>query len=61
MPAQAQIEGNTMVVWSEKVKQPVAVRLGWSISPEPNLYNAAGLPASPFRTEKWRTPTQGKN
>jgi sialate O-acetylesterase len=61
VPAQAQIEGNTVVVWSDKVKQPVAVRFGWSSSPEPNFYNGAGLPASPFRTDTWRTPTQGKN
>ncbi|WP_022826164.1 sialate O-acetylesterase [Hymenobacter norwichensis] len=60
VPAQAQIEGKTVVVWSDKVKQPVAVRFGWSSAPEPNLYNGAGLPASPFRTDQWPTSTQGK-
>ncbi|MGY2132922.1 sialate O-acetylesterase [Hymenobacter sp. HD11105] len=59
-PAQARIEGNTVVVWSEQVKQPVAVRFGWSRSPMPNFYNGAGLPASPFRTDQWRVSTQGK-
>ncbi|RYU78543.1 sialate O-acetylesterase [Hymenobacter persicinus] len=59
-PAQAVIEGNAVVVWSDAVKQPVAVRFGWSKSPMPNLFNAAGLPASPFRTDAWPTPTQGK-
>jgi sialate O-acetylesterase len=59
-PAQARLDGSTVVVWSEEVKQPVAVRFGWSKSPMPNLFNSAGLPASPFRTDTWRTPTQGK-
>jgi sialate O-acetylesterase len=59
-PAQARIEGSSVVVWSEQVKQPVAVRFGWSKSPMPNLYNAAVLPASPFRTDNWRISTQDK-
>ncbi|WP_201980035.1 sialate O-acetylesterase [Hymenobacter rubidus] len=61
VPAQARIEGRTVVVSSPRVAQPVAVRFGWSKSPMPNLFNGAGLPASPFRTDAWRTPTQGKN
>lgn len=59
-PAQARIEGNSVVVWNEQVPQPVAVRFGWRKSPMPNLFNAASLPASPFRTDTWRQPTQGK-
>jgi len=59
-PAQAVIEGGAVVVWSDAVPQPVAVRFGWRKSPMPNLFNAAGLPASPFRTDAWPTPTQGK-
>jgi sialate O-acetylesterase len=59
-PAQARIEGHSVVVSSPQVAHPVAVRFGWSKSPMPNLFNGAGLPASPFRTDKWRTPTQGK-
>lgn len=59
-PAQAVVEGNAVVVWNDAVPQPVAVRFGWRKSPMPNLFNAAGLPASPFRTDAWRTPTQGK-
>ncbi|MDB5268901.1 MAG: sialate O-acetylesterase [Hymenobacter sp.] len=59
-PAQARIVGRTVVVSSPQVAQPVAVRFGWSKSPMPNLFNGAGLPASPFRTDQWRTPTQGK-
>jgi sialate O-acetylesterase len=59
-PAQARIEGREVVVWSEAVKQPLAVRFAWKPTPFPNFYNGAGLPASPFRTDQWRTPTQGK-
>lgn len=51
--ADAKIEGDTVVVSSEKVTEPVAVRYGWSINPVCNLYNKDGLPASPFRTDTW--------
>lgn len=50
-PAQARIEGDVVVVSSPDVPQPVAVRYAWTDNPDCNLYNAAGLPASPFRTE----------
>lgn len=59
--ANAKIEGSTIVVWSDAVKNPKAVRFAWRNIPRPNLYNGAGLPASPFRTDNWITPTQGKN
>jgi hypothetical protein len=49
--AEATIEGDTVVVSSDEVKDPVAVRHGWSANPKCNLYNKAGLPASPFRTD----------
>lgn len=52
--ANAKIEGNTVVVSSEKVKNPVAVRYGWADNPDGSLINKAGLPASPFRTDDWR-------
>ncbi len=51
--AQATIEGNSVLVWSEDVPTPVAVRYGWQYNPPCNLYNGAGLPASPFRTDNW--------
>jgi sialate O-acetylesterase len=51
--ADAKIEGNTVVVSSPKVQDPEAVRYGWANNPECNLYNKAGLPASPFRTDDW--------
>jgi sialate O-acetylesterase len=49
--ADAKIEGNTVVVSSPQVKQPAAVRYAWANNPVANLYNAAGLPALPFRTD----------
>lgn len=52
--AQAVVKGNTVVVHSEQVKNPVAVRYAWSNNPEEaNLENKAGLLASPFRTDDW--------
>jgi len=51
--AKAEISGNAVVVSAEGVARPVAVRFGWHELAEPNLSNGAGLPASPFRTDKW--------
>jgi sialate O-acetylesterase len=51
--AEARIEGETVVLDSPQVKAPVAVRYGWAGNPEVSLDNAAGLPASPFRTDDW--------
>ncbi len=48
--ATATIDGETVVVTSDKVTQPVAVRFGWSNVPEASLYNKNGLPATPFHT-----------
>ena len=53
VPAQAKTDGETVVVTNEKVEHPVAVRYAWADYPECNLYNKAGLPASPFRTDDW--------
>jgi sialate O-acetylesterase len=50
-PAEATIRGNTVVVGSKSVAKPVAVRFGWANVPDGNLFNKAGLPASPFRTD----------
>lgn len=49
--AEAKIDGDTVVVSSPQVPQPVAVRYGWANNPVCNFYNQAGLPASPFRTD----------
>ncbi len=52
--ANAKIENNTVIVWSDKVSKPVAVRYAWADNPQgANLYNREGLPASPFRTDIW--------
>lgn len=51
--ADAVIRGKTVVVSSPNVPQPASVRYGWSDFPVVNLYNSAGLPASPFRTDDW--------
>jgi sialate O-acetylesterase len=51
--ADARIDGQTVVVSSPKVRQPVAVRYAWADNPEVNLYNSVNLPASPFRTDDW--------
>lgn len=58
--ANAVIAGDKVVVSSEKVKNPIAVRYAWSDAPaSANLYNSAGFPASPFRTDDWRGNTEG--
>jgi len=54
--ADARIEGETVVVSSPEVPDPVTVRYAWADNPVCNLYNAAGLPASPFRADDWNTP-----
>jgi sialate O-acetylesterase len=51
--AEARIDGNTVIVSSPRVPKPVAVRYAWADNPIANLYNKAGLPASPFRTDDW--------
>jgi sialate O-acetylesterase len=51
--AAAKIDGDTVVVSSESVPHPAAVRYAWAQNPPCNLYNLAGLPASPFRTDDW--------
>ncbi len=57
--ATAKIDRNTVLVSSDAVKNPVAVRYAWADNPVGcNLYNAADLPASPFRTDEWKGITQ---
>ena len=55
--AEAKIEGDEVVVSSKDVTSPKAVRYGWADDPQVNLYNAAGLPACPFRTDDWKMVT----
>jgi sialate O-acetylesterase len=59
--ADAVIENNTIVVSSDEVKNPIAVRFAFGNADEPNLFNKEGLPASTFRTDDWdiiTAPTQ---
>jgi sialate O-acetylesterase len=58
--AKAVIQGDAVVVSSKDVPEPVAVRYGWANHPLCGLYNRAGLPASPFRTDDFRVSTQPK-
>lgn len=52
--AKAEIKENSVIVWSDDIKEPAAVRYAWADNPEgANLYNEEGLPASPFRTDDW--------
>ena len=54
VPAEAQIDGDTVVVSSPEVTAPVAVRYAWVNFPDGcNLFNVAGLPAPQFRTDNW--------
>jgi sialate O-acetylesterase len=55
--ASAKIEGNTVVVWNKAIKEPVAVRFGFSNTTIPNLFNKEGLPVNIFRTDNWEVKT----
>jgi sialate O-acetylesterase len=57
--ADARIDGESVVVRSDKVQKPAAVRYAWANNPVCNLYNQAGLPAVPFRTDDWKGVTAG--
>jgi sialate O-acetylesterase len=52
-PATAIIDGETVLVSSPEVKQPLAVRFAWTDIATPNLCGGSGLPASSFRSDDW--------
>ena len=52
--AEAKIDGDSVVVRSSEVAEPVAVRFAWTERSMPNLANKAGLPANSFRTDSWQ-------
>ena len=58
--ADAKIEGDKVVVSSDKVAAPVSVRYAWEKNPVCNLYNKEGLPATPFRTDTWPGVTDSR-
>jgi sialate O-acetylesterase len=57
-PATAEIVRDQVLVHSAGVPNPVAVRYAWKNAPDANLYNGAGLPAAPFRSDSWPDPAQ---
>ncbi len=58
--ADARIEGDTVVVSSPNVPNPKEVRYAWQGNPVATLFNGAGLPAGPFRTDTWPLLTQSR-
>jgi sialate O-acetylesterase len=56
--ADAHVLGDTVVVSTSLVQNPVAVRYDWQSNPPAILFNKAGLPAGPFRTDDWPVPTE---
>jgi sialate O-acetylesterase len=57
--ADAHIDGHTVVVSSPSVPNPKEVRYAWQSNPAATLFNGAGLPAGPFRTDNWPGITEG--
>ena len=58
-PANTTIEGDHIIVYSEGISNPVAVRFGWADDAgTDNLFNKEGFPASPFRTDEWKGITE---
>ena len=55
--AMAKIDGNTLLVWNKSIKEPVAVRFGFTNTAIPNLFSKEGLPVNLFRTDNWDTDT----
>lgn len=59
--AKAYLDGDKVVVYTEEVNSPVAVRYGWADDNlEDNLFNKEGFPAAPFRTDNWKSVTEDK-
>ena len=58
--AEARIDGDSIVVSSPDVPEPEAARYAWQANPAATLYNGAGLPAVPFRTDDWPALTAPK-
>ena len=55
--AEARIDKEEVIVWSDQISHPIAVRYAWADNPTCNLYNTAGLPAGPFRTDDFPLTT----
>jgi sialate O-acetylesterase len=59
--AKGEIRGNTVILTSKDVNQPIAVRYAWANNPIGNLYNKEGLPAFPFRSDNWNLLLKGQD
>lgn len=59
--AKAYIDGDKIVVYSDEINNPVAVRYSWGNNPDVNLFNREGLPAAPFKTDNWEWSTNSDN
>jgi sialate O-acetylesterase len=59
-PAEAVIKNDKIEVYCREVNNPAAVRYGWAFYPDCNLYNTAGLPAVPFRSDEFKPISFGK-
>lgn len=57
LPAEAKTENNTVIVSNKTIKNPVAVRFGFSNAAMPNLFSKDGLPVNLFRTDNWPVDT----
>jgi sialate O-acetylesterase len=57
--AEAKIDGAGVTVSHADIAQPTGVRYAWTSAPRANLYNGAGLPAAPFRSDRWEYPIAG--
>jgi sialate O-acetylesterase len=57
VPAEATIDGDTVIAVAKEVAQPTQARFGWQNKANPNLINKEGLPASPFQTNDWQGGT----
>ncbi len=58
--ADARVEGDAVIVSSPSVPNPKEVRYAWQSYPAATLFNGAGLPAGPFRTDKWLLMTESR-
>jgi len=56
--ARSRVEGDTILVWSDRVPDPVAVRYAWADNPVATLFDGEGLPVAPFRTDDYPVASQ---
>ncbi len=61
LPAEVKLQKDRIIVSNKKIKEPVAVRFGFSNTAMPNLFSKEGLPVAPFRTDDWEVDTSKEN